>query len=86
MKRLVRIGLIGAVFIGRSHGLAAHALNGLFPGCSIDAEPPILADDAPGEAERAAAVLGFRRATADWRDAMDAADPVMRLLKRIEPA
>ena len=77
MKRLVRIGLIGAGFIGRSHGLAVRAVNGVFPGCPIDAEPHILADDAPGKAERAAAALGFRRSTADWREAVDAADAVI---------
>jgi predicted dehydrogenase len=77
MKRLVRIGLIGAGFIGRSHGLAVRAVNGVFPECPIDAEPHILADDAPGKAERAAAALGFRRATADWREAVDAADAVI---------
>jgi len=58
MKRLVRIGLIGAGFIGRSHGLAVRAVNGVFPKCPIGAEPHILADDAlgktgPGPAEAA---------------------------------
>ena len=77
MKRLVRIGLIGAGFIGRSHGLAVRAVNGVFPERPINAEPHILADEAPGRAERAAAALGFQRATADWREAVDAADAII---------
>jgi predicted dehydrogenase len=77
MKRLVRIGLIGAGFIGRSHGLAVRAVNAVFPDCPIDAESHILADEAPGRAELAAAALGFRRATADWREAVDAADAII---------
>ncbi len=77
MKRLVRIGLIGAGFIGRSHGLAVRAVNGVFPECPINAVPHILADEAPGKAERAAAALGFSRATGDWREAVDAADAII---------
>ena len=77
MKRLVRIGLIGAGFIGRSHGLAVRAVNAVFPDCPINAEAHILADEAPGRAERAAVALGFQRATADWREAVDAADAII---------
>jgi predicted dehydrogenase len=77
MKRLVRIGLIGVGFVGRSHALAVRAINAVFPDCPIEAEPHILADEAPGKAERAAAALGFRRATADWREAVDAADAII---------
>jgi predicted dehydrogenase len=77
MKRLVRIGLIGAGFIGRSHGLAVRAVNGVFPDCPINAEPHVLADEAPRRAELAAAALGFQRATADWREAVDAADAII---------
>ena len=77
MRRSVRIGLIGAGFIGRSHGLAVRAVNAVFPDCPIDAEPHILADEAPGKAERAAAALRFSRATADWREAVDAADAII---------
>ena len=36
-----------------------------------------MADEAPGKAERAAAALGFSRATADWREAVDAADAII---------
>jgi predicted homoserine dehydrogenase-like protein len=46
MKRQVRIGLIGAGFIGRSHGLAVRAVNGVFPECPINAVPHILAEEA----------------------------------------
>ena len=77
MKRQVRIGLIGAGFIGRSHGLAVRAVNGVFPECPINAVPHILADEAPGKAERAAAALRFSRATGDWREAVDAADAII---------
>ena len=48
MKRLVRIGLIGVGFVGRSHALAVRAINAVFPDCPIEAEPHILADEAPG--------------------------------------
>ena len=67
MKRQVRIGLIGAGFIGRSHGLAVRAVNGVFPECPINAVPHILADEAPGKAEREAAVDDPGAAPERWR-------------------
>jgi len=77
MKPALRIGLVGAGFIGRSHGLAIRAVNGVFEDCPLQAEAHILADADPARLERAAASLGFAKATGDWRQAVDEADAVI---------
>ena len=77
MARSLRMGLIGAGFIGRSHGLAIRAVNAVFQDCPITAIPHILADADPARLKSAAASLGFTRATTDWREAVDDADAVV---------
>ena len=62
----IRIGLIGTGFIGRAQAIAFRAVNGVF------ADAPQLTLEMVSEidqaaAEKAAANLGFRRATGDWR-------------------
>ena len=60
----IGIGLIGSGFMGRSHALAWRAVSGVFGHAAPRLE--MLADiDAPA-ANRAAAALGFARATDDW--------------------
>jgi predicted dehydrogenase len=71
------MALVGAGFIGRSHGLAIRAVNGVFADCAIDAHAHILADSDPIRLARASASLGFDRSTTDWRIAVDDADAVI---------
>ena len=66
-KKSVRIGLIGAGFMGRCHANAFRAVGGLFD-LPVEAVPAVLADVNQESAERNAALLGFERATSDWRD------------------
>lgn len=76
MGDALRIGLVGAGFIGRSHALAVRSVNGIFPDC-----PPVVAEviaDADlARAEAVARQVGFSRATADWREAVASADAVI---------
>ena len=76
MSRSVRFGLIGAGFIGRSHGLAISAVGSTFPG-PLRAVPHILCDLDPGRAAASARALGFAHHTTDWRRAVDEADAVI---------
>jgi len=77
MKGRVRIGLIGAGFIGRSHGLAIRAVNGVFKDCPLAAQAHILADVDPERLKTAGDSLGFAHATTDWREAVDKADAII---------
>jgi predicted dehydrogenase len=76
MAQGLRIGLVGAGFIGRSHALAVKAVGGVFPDC-----PPVIAECvADADAARAEAIarqVGFRSHTSDWRAAVDASDAVI---------
>lgn len=77
MKGRVRIGLIGAGFIGRSHGLAVRAVNAVFKDCPLAAEAHILADSDPERLKSTAESLAFAQATTDWQEAVDKADAVI---------
>lgn len=77
MKRELKIALVGAGFIGRSHALAVHAVNRIFPACPVKARPFVLAEAGAERAERAAGELGFESWTGDWAQAVDAADAVI---------
>src|SRR4051794_20525916 len=76
MSRSLRLGLIGAGFIGRSHALAIRAVNAVFPDCPIEANAHILAD-ADERRLAAAAPLGFRHLTTSWEKAVDEADAII---------
>ncbi|HMN87058.1 MAG TPA: Gfo/Idh/MocA family oxidoreductase [Bauldia sp.] len=73
----VRFALIGAGFIGRIHGLALQAVNGVFGAAPLRAVSAVLADENAGLAERQAGQLGFARWTTDWRDALADVDAVV---------
>jgi predicted dehydrogenase len=64
--REIRIGLIGAGFMGRAHAIAYREVGAVF---DLPAVPvlEIVAEIDERTAKRAAVQLGFRRATADWR-------------------
>lgn len=76
MRGSVRVGLIGAGFIGRSHALAIRAAPAVFADCPA-AVPAVLADVDAAKARETAAVMGFERSTADWREAVEAVDAVV---------
>ena len=65
-KPIVRIGLVGAGFMGRCHANAFRSVSGLF---DLPVEPvaEMLADMNDEVAERNARALGYRRSTGDWK-------------------
>jgi predicted dehydrogenase len=72
----VRIGLIGAGFIGRVHGLAVQAVNRVFDE-GPTAVAAVLVDTNERLAEQQAASLGFAKWTSDWEAALDGVDAVI---------
>jgi len=81
MKHL-RIGLIGSGFIGRAHAIALQGVGAVFP----DIAAPVcelLADRDEASARAAAASLGFRRSSGDWRALV--ADPAIDVVDICSP-
>ena len=76
------IGLVGSGFMGRAHALAFRSVGGVF---DLPAAPvlEILADIDAETAARAAAALGFRRSTGDWRALV--ADPAVDIVAVAAP-
>ncbi len=77
-----RVGLIGSGFIGRAHAIALQGVGAVFP----DIAAPvceILADRDEIHAINAAASLGFKRATGDWRKLV--ADPAVDIVDICAP-
>ncbi|MGH1477515.1 MAG: Gfo/Idh/MocA family protein [Geminicoccales bacterium] len=65
-RPLARIGLVGAGFMGRCHANAFRSVGGLFD-LPVRVELTCLADVDDETACRNARLLGFERATGDWR-------------------
>ena len=65
MKTL-RIGLVGAGFMGKAHALAYRSVAGVFR-LPVDVTLELIADASQKAADRAARDFGFARATGDWR-------------------
>jgi len=76
------IGLIGGGFMGRCHAHAFRNVGALFPGLPR-LRLELLADLDAAAAQRAAATLGFARATADWQAL--AADPAVDIVAITTP-
>jgi predicted dehydrogenase len=75
-------GLIGTGFMGKAHAIALKAAGTVFP----EIEPPVcelLADTSPQGARAAAAALGFRRSTDDWRELVG--DPAVHVVDICTP-
>jgi predicted dehydrogenase len=72
MSKTVRVGLIGAGFIGRSHATAY--VNQCIFGSDIKVELIVVADPVETEAKKLAESHGFKRYTADWHDVVSADD------------
>jgi predicted dehydrogenase len=62
----VRIGLIGAGFMGRAHGIAFREVGGVFD-LPVNVVRELIADIDDKSARLAARRLGFRRSTGDWK-------------------
>jgi predicted dehydrogenase len=78
----IGFGLIGTGFMGRAHAIALNAVGAVFP----EVEPPVcelIADTTLPGARAAAAALGFRRATADWREVIR--DPAVHVVDICTP-
>ena len=67
MTRQLRIGLIGAGFIGRAHAYGYTAMPRVFPEATAHPVLELIAEATPDLAAAAARRLGFRHHTADWR-------------------
>jgi predicted dehydrogenase len=78
----IRIGLIGAGFMGRAHTIAYREVGAVF---DLPAAPvlELIAEIDQRTATAAARKLGFRRATADWRQLVQ--DPAVDLVDITAP-
>lgn len=73
----LRLALIGAGFIGRSHALAIHAVNLVFASCPFRARAHVVAEATTERASMAARDLGFEHWSDSWQQAVDMADAVI---------
>lgn len=81
--RRLRVALIGAGLMARSHALAYATVPVLFPELGMRPELAVLAATTEAGARNAAAQLGFERGTADWREAV--ADPSIDVVDIVTP-
>lgn len=72
--RTIRVALIGAGLMAKSHSLAYASIPALFPDLGAVPELSILADVDDDRARAGAESLGFARWTSDWREAVAADD------------
>lgn len=72
--RTIRVALIGAGLMAKSHSLAYASIPALFPDLGAVPELSILADVDDDRARAGAESLGFARWTSDWREAVSADD------------
>jgi predicted dehydrogenase len=81
--RRLRVALIGAGFMARSHTLAYSMLPALYPDLGAQPELFLLADANDQQAEAAARRLGYDRWTSDWREAVN--DPAVDVVDIVTP-
>lgn len=81
--RQLRVALIGAGLMAKSHTLAYKSLPALFPDLPVQPRLELLADIDEAHARDAAARLGFARWTGDWRDAVS--DPEVDIVDIVTP-
>ncbi len=74
MSTRIGIGIIGMGWMGMVHGRAYHQVRQRFPECSLQPDLLVCADDVTSRCDQARDMLGFTRATTDWRDVMDDRD------------
>ncbi len=81
--RRLRVALIGAGLMARSHALAYASVPVLFPDLGVRPELAVLAATTEAGARDAAAQLGVERGTANWREAV--ADPSIDVVDIVTP-
>ena len=81
-KPKVRIGLIGSGFMGKAHAFGYSTAARVFD-LPFEVELHTIAEINDGAATKAAAALGFSRATSDWRSLV--ADPVIDVVNITAP-
>ena len=81
-KPKLRIGLIGSGFMGKAHAFGYAAAARVFD-LPFEVDLHMLADINEEAANKAAAALGFSRATADWRSMV--ADPAIDIVNITAP-
>lgn len=81
--RPLRVALIGAGLMAKSHTLAYKSLPTLFPDLPAQPRLELLADIDEPHARAAAARLGFERWTGDWHDAVS--DPEIDIVDIVTP-
>lgn len=81
-KKHLNLGLIGSGFMGRCHALSFAAAVRVFD-LPITLNFALLADVDHGTAKKAAASLGFERATGDWRQLIE--DPSIDIVDVTAP-
>lgn len=81
-NKKLKVGLIGAGFMGKAHSIAWHALPAVFPqGVEIICEA--ISAVTPKETDKACAELDFKRGINDWRDLVN--DPDIDIIDICSP-
>ena len=78
----IRIGLVGAGFMGRTHSAAYKSVNNIF-GDEVVPELVVVADVNEENAKAVAEKYGYQRWTTDWHEIMD--DPAIDLVDITTP-
>ena len=79
----LKIGLIGAGWMGKTHSMAYRAARLAFGGNPAEPVLEVVADANEAIAARAAAELGFRRHARDWREVVE--DPAVDVVDVTTP-
>ena len=77
MRQVIRVGLVGAGFIGRAHGLAVHAVNTVFRDRPYESVAHVVAESSAERARSAGEELRFASHTDDWRQAVADCDALV---------
>lgn len=80
--REIGVGIVGTGFMGKAHAFAYRAVAGIFP-LKLQPVLEMVADNNAEAGARAHAQLGFRRATADWKQLV--ADPKVGIVSITTP-
>jgi predicted dehydrogenase len=83
MSRPIGVGLVGLGWMGTLHTKAYQAVNAVYPDLGVRPELVHVADTSEDRAQRAREVLGYRRASADYRAVL--ADPAVEVVSICAP-
>jgi predicted dehydrogenase len=74
----IRIGIVGAGWMGNSHAAAYRRLQELWPETDADVAVTVIADTNATAAEATARRFGIPRWTTDWREVIE--DPTVQVV------